>query len=123
MNESKFILNGRVPEACSDTLRWGRWYEAADRRVVQTDVGEVWVSTVFLGLDHQWGNGPPKLFETMCFVADCSSDSFPFDRYSTWEEAETGHAKAVAICGKLVEEGADRAADIMAKLRLHIKEG
>src|SRR6187401_652293 len=25
------------------------------------------VSTVFLGLDHSWGHGPPLLYETMVF--------------------------------------------------------
>jgi hypothetical protein len=55
--------------------------------------GDVSVSTVFLGLDHNFGEGgAPLLFETMVFGLpgeDCR-------RYSTWAEAEEGHARIVA---------------------------
>lgn len=51
------------------------------------------VSTVFLGLDHQFGDGPPMIFETMVFMP---GDEEPCWRYSTWSEAERGHAEAVA---------------------------
>ena len=42
---------------------WSREY----RRVAQNYVGDVHVSTVFLPIDHGWGEGPPVLFETMVF--------------------------------------------------------
>ncbi len=57
-------------------------------------VGDKRVSTVFLGLDHQYGDGPPLLFETMVFPKDSYSDLY-CERYSTYDEAEAGHAKAV----------------------------
>lgn len=51
------------------------------------------VSTVFLGLDHNWTNqGPPLLFETMIFGG--KYDQYQI-RYSTWEQAETGHNRIV----------------------------
>lgn len=82
-----------VPE--HDLLVWGCWIEKRENCVVeQTNVGEhMWVSTVFLGLDHSFGApGPPILFETMIFCGDESEDMW---RYSTWDDAVTGHAMAV----------------------------
>ena len=65
-----------------------------DRTVAKTTGGEPLVSTVFLGLDHQWGYGPPLVFETMLF--DGPEDGYQ-ERYATWAEAEAGHERAVAI--------------------------
>jgi hypothetical protein len=92
-----YILEGHTPVACADLLTWGRWFETADRHVAETWVTpEVRVSTIFLGLDHQWGPcGPPILFETMVFWPHSSWDQEQ-DRYSTWEAAERGHAALVA---------------------------
>lgn len=50
------------------------------------------VSTVFLGLDHQYGDGPPLLFETMVFGGPLDHE---MNRYSTWNEAEKGHQEMV----------------------------
>ncbi|MDX1247536.1 hypothetical protein GHK05_20720 [Sinorhizobium meliloti] len=52
------------------------------------------VSTVFLGLDHQFGRGPPLLFETMAFRKG-GGDCEQCERYSTWDDAEAGHAAMV----------------------------
>lgn len=44
-----------------------RWYRT-DKRVANTKVGDYQVSTVWLsGIDHQYGDGPPIIFETMIF--------------------------------------------------------
>jgi hypothetical protein len=51
-------------------------------------------STVFIGLDHNWGEGPPLVFETMIFGGEF--DQYQY-RYSTWAEAEAGHAVAVGM--------------------------
>jgi hypothetical protein len=69
---------------------------AGHARVARTQVSpNVYVSTVFLGLDHRWGKqGPPILFETMIFGG--VEDQYQ-ERYATWDEAEAGHAKAVAL--------------------------
>lgn len=65
-------------------------------RVASTLVGEVWVSTVWLGIDHGW-RGPPLIFETMTFsVEDDDLDAVVWERYSTEEEAHAGHAIVVA---------------------------
>src|SRR5258706_13563526 len=44
-----------------------RWFQTSDRHVAKTDFGDVRVSTVFLGFDRSFGQGPPLLFETMIF--------------------------------------------------------
>lgn len=90
----QYILDGHTPVRVPSLREWGRWMEDGDRRRVAFDmVDGVTVSTVFLGLDHQWGDGPPLLFETMIFGGP--HDEYQ-ERYSTWEEAEAGHAKALA---------------------------
>lgn len=85
--------NGDVrPE--TDLIKWARSFERANRRVAQTSVGDVRVSTVFLGLDHSFGNGPPILFETMIFGG--AHDQYQ-ERYTTRDEAMVGHDKAVTL--------------------------
>jgi hypothetical protein len=86
-----YILDGKRP-ARVDFLHWAIWWKSADRTVNKTTVGEIEVSTVFLGLDHQFGEGPPLLFETMIFGGERDNDQW---RYSTWREAEKGHDKVV----------------------------
>jgi hypothetical protein len=91
----KYILDGHRAVPCPDLERWAAWYETANRRVAKTTVREgVEVSTVFLGLDHAFGDGPPLLFETMVFRYDDGGSDM--DRYSTWDEAVTGHEAMVA---------------------------
>jgi hypothetical protein len=61
------------PKPEPDLFKWGKWFEKRDRIVKQEQVGDVWVSTVFLGLDHDFtGKGPPILWETMTFRGDRS---------------------------------------------------
>lgn len=89
----KYILDGKTPKAAT-LEEWGRWFERADRRVARDDVGEAEISTVFLGLGHSFGHGPPLLFETMIFGGPHDGHQ---SRASTWDEAEKQHAEAVAM--------------------------
>lgn len=102
-----YILVGKAPVRVKDTLEWARWLGQFDRHVAKTDVDECWVSTVFLGLDHNHSRrGPPLLFETMAFGPLQPSEHFggrlyrpeicSMDRYSTWDQAAAGHEKIVA---------------------------
>lgn len=95
-----YILAGHKTVPVEDVLEWGEWFGKAGvvgRRVAETTLPDGrWVSTVFLGLDHNLGFGRPKLFETMVF----GSREGPLDeegcwRYETWEEAEVGHQRVV----------------------------
>lgn len=66
---------------------------AEPRHVDRTDLGKLGdVSTVWLGLDHSFGYGPPLIFETMVFGGP--EDQYQ-ERYSTVEEARIGHEATV----------------------------
>lgn len=78
-----------------ELMEWATYFETADRRVANTEEDGWRVSTVFLGLDHQYGEGPPLVFETMVFEGSFS-DLLCW-RYSTWDEAEAGHQRAVTL--------------------------
>ena len=88
-----YILDGHEPVPV-DRMTWARWFESADRQVAESIQGDVRVSTVFLGLDQNFGDlfGLPILFETMVFV---NGESQACDRYRTWDEAEAGHQRWV----------------------------
>lgn len=79
-------------------LNWSRAYENADRHVGSTTIGHLWVSTVYLGLDHSFGGGPPLIFETMVFDhsdGETSSTDLYCERWSTEAEALAGHNAVV----------------------------
>lgn len=91
-----YILVGHEAVRINDTLEWARKFGSSNRVVKQEDVGKYRVSTVFLGLDHQWTEGgPPRIFETMVFEGDNMSD-LHCERYATWAEAEVGHDDIVS---------------------------
>jgi hypothetical protein len=90
----RYILKGHRPVRCRDLFEWALWMHEADRCVALSIQGDVRVSTVFLGLDHNhWEEGPPILFESTAFVGH---ESVGCDRYSTWKQAEDGHRNMVA---------------------------
>ena len=87
----KYILEEHKPILCDDLMEWAKWFETADRKVAKTNISdEVTVSTVFLGLNHNFLGKPPILFETMVFGGTHDEE---MERYSTWEEAEKGHKR------------------------------
>lgn len=89
----QYILKDRKPIHEPDILKWGEWYGDIKNRVVKrTEVGGCEVSTVFLGLDHSFDDGPPVLFETLVFGGPLDEE---MERYHAWEEAEKGHQDMV----------------------------
>ena len=76
--------------------QFAKFCEQQGDKVVQQDKlpNGTFVSTVFLGLDHQFGDGPPILFETMIFGGE--HDQYQ-ERYCTWTEAVKGHRKALSL--------------------------
>lgn len=97
LDSGKYILdeNGN-PVVCNDLMKWAAWYETAPARRVALDrVGDVTISTIFLGLDHNFSmKGPPILWETMIFGAPFNERMW---RYCTREQALAGHAKALLL--------------------------
>jgi len=81
-------------------MSWEQWAAAFEdlgaKRVAETILPDgKWVSTVWLGLNHQFGEGPPLIFETMVFSARGAGDELDFYRYSTEAEAVAGHEAMV----------------------------
>jgi hypothetical protein len=79
-----------------DLMEWSTQFKSTNRKIADDKINGYHISTVWLGYDHNWlGDGPPLLFETMVFKDDGSMQEIYCDRYSTWEEAEAGHKKAI----------------------------
>jgi hypothetical protein len=91
-----YILDAEHRPVEADFETWARFFENNKRRrVAHTQLGDVCVSTVFLGLDHRFGDdGPPIVFETMIFGGPLDQERC-LRRYSSWDDAEAGHAAAV----------------------------
>lgn len=89
----KYILKGKVPVPCEDTLEWAEWFQKNKRTLKKTKIASSLISTVFLGIDHDFtGLGPPVLFETMIFGGP--EDGYQ-TRYRNYFEAMIGHNEAV----------------------------
>lgn len=93
-----YRLEGHNPVPCTNR-EWSHWFETTPRHVDKTELeGDVRVSTVFLGLDHSFGDGEPLLFETMIFGGP--HDGYQ-ERCSTWDQAVEMHRNAVEVAMKL----------------------
>ena len=79
------------------TEEWAALWEDKDyQQVLQTHLPDgTHISTVWLGIDHNYGSGPPIIFETMIFSPDEEQDEQQW-RYATEAEARRGHWHAVA---------------------------
>ena len=85
----RILVNGQLVKPSLVGWEWARWFENADnRRVGETWVGNIRISTVCLGMDHSFGDGPPLWFETMVFGGQLDQEQ---ERYSTLEQAQAGH--------------------------------
>lgn len=109
-----YVLDGHTPVPIQDAASWAAMFEnMAGRRVGWTEISpEIAVSTVFLGLDHSFGSGPPILFETMILGLSADGGWDHQHRYTTWDEAERGHELAVEWARSVVELAAQTAATI-----------
>jgi hypothetical protein len=94
MNGEPVSLDERMDiwKGTNDDIMAGR--RVATDTILDSESREHFVSTVLLGLDHSFGEGPPLIFETMvfCHHDDPCEWSDWQDRYSSKESAEAGHA-------------------------------
>ena len=68
MTNKKYILDKKHNLIETNLTIWAEFFEDINNtRVADDTVNEARVSTVFLGIDHQFGEGKPLLFETMIF--------------------------------------------------------
>lgn len=90
-----WILRNKRPVRCWDMKTWAKFMGTEKAMVVKTIDGEITISTVFLGINHNFSKtGKPVLFETMIFGGEHDQECW---RYKTWAEAEEGHKKAVNL--------------------------
>lgn len=110
--QNEFLLDeNNIPYPCEDVLSWGQGMAELSKSgrtfVKQEYVGKAWVSTVFLGINHNFGlDGDPVLFETMVFMEGKGGHDEHMDRYCTWAEAEEGH-QAIVDMVRMAEEMKD----------------
>ena len=93
---SWYILDEKNKPVVSTIVDCGIWLKNNPERkaVKQEKIGDILVSTVFLGLDHAWNSDIPVLWETMIFGGE--HDQYQ-DRYTSIEDAVEGHQKAVDL--------------------------
>lgn len=67
---------------------------------------EIWVSTVFLTVDHGFSDdGPPIVFESLVFGMPENHPLHDYmRRYATAAEARRGHADIVKLVGKAIRD-------------------
>jgi hypothetical protein len=100
MSTDRYILDAAGnPVVEPDLMKWAEWFEHTPaRRLRRDDLGlRGTVSTVFLGINHNFGDGPPVLWETMVFDGPYDGEMW---RFSKREMALAGHEDVVR---KLVE--------------------
>lgn len=91
----KYILDERGEPKAADLMTWANWFEGnPSRHLAKDERGDVKVSTVFLSIDHNWGDGPPVLWETMIFGG--KHDQYQ-ERYTSRAAALEGHALACSL--------------------------
>lgn len=78
-----------------NVIGMNQWAEDfRDNRIALDEIDGHRISTVYLGINHAWGDGPPLIFETMIFGGAFEDSQW---RYSTEAEALAGHAAAVKM--------------------------
>jgi hypothetical protein len=76
-------------------IKWLAWFKSANRTIEKTQIGQVTISTVFLGTEYGIGHdGKPLLFETMVFGG--TYDGYQ-TRASCLEHAKIQHEEAVKL--------------------------
>lgn len=92
MSDHYFLNDDHTYKPC-DLMTWANQFETLDRHVGENVVNNNRISTVWLGLCHRYGDGPPIVFETMVFHPE-GHDTY-CERYTTWQQAEEGHKRAI----------------------------
>lgn len=96
-----YILEGKKPVPTWDLNAWGKFMESPERIIAQENIGDVFISTVFLGIDHSFKfdqEESPVLFESMVFGGNELNGTIT--RYHTYSEAKKGHHELVELVRK-----------------------
>lgn len=94
-----YILDENNKPVKSTIVDYSEWiHKNPERKAVkQEHIDDVFISTVFLGLDHAWDSDVPLLWETMIFGGE--HDQY-MDRYTSYEDALEGHQTALNLVNK-----------------------
>lgn len=99
-----FILVDKKPVPVDGVLDWAKMFEDGHRSVRSSWYKEgIIISTVFLGLNHNFHIGPPVLFETMIFGSNAALDGYQ-TRCCTWDDAVLMHEEARLIVQASIRE-------------------
>jgi hypothetical protein len=87
-----YILNAdHTVSRINNLEEWALSFESCYSSIDWTGNDEIYVSTIFLGVDHGHGRTEhPILFETMVFGSAYNREQ---ERYCTYDEAIEGHRK------------------------------
>lgn len=89
------------PVKCSP-VEFEMFLRSPSKIIKQDYVRELFVSTVFLGVNMGLFEDNPQWFETMIFENGCDSEVY-VKRYSTWHDAYQGHKNAVSRAERLIK--------------------
>ena len=97
----KYILVDGKPTREENLIKWAMWFENdANRFVAKDTIGEFYISTVFIGLDHRDSEDEdPLLWETLVRAPKFEE----MQRYTSLEAARDGHSKYVIMAKTLTE--------------------
>lgn len=92
INEKLYYLENKKIYLAKNMLDWGWRLNRYDRHVNSTTIGSFWISTVFLGLDHNMFGSEKHLFETMVFkIGMDQAENFRVRHCETWRQAKQMH--------------------------------
>lgn len=102
----RYVINAdNTVTKMDDLTEWAKRFETDQRRIARTAMpdGRI-VSTVFLGLDHRYGDShPPALFETMIFPSDKNFSEEWGERCATYSQALQQHERGIKEAQRLAE--------------------
>lgn len=94
MSDKYYLNDDKTYKPC-DLMTWANQLKNMDVHVAEDVLEGKLISTVWLGLDHNYFGGKPLLFETMVFDQDDLGHDHYMARYSSWDEALAGHQDAI----------------------------
>lgn len=121
--DNLYILDGKTALRCEDVLQWAEFMaRKEDCKVALTELEGAAVSTVFLGIDHNFigQDGDPLLFETLVFYGDGGLGSLR--RYFTWAEAAEGHEEIVTAAREEIGRSTQITDEVIASIRARLLE-
>jgi hypothetical protein len=106
MTNNYILDENKIPREEPDINKWAEFFKTENRIVQQTHLNGYFISTVFLGIDHNFLGEPPILFETMIFKEDTNLDLYQ-TRCATYQQALVMHQDAVDYVNKEGKGGLD----------------